>query len=240
MAKRQRDMGSGRDGFTLLEVLVATIISAFVALTAVASLQAVVSSRNKIDANVEVAAELNFVARMINGDLQNVARRASGRCNIVGVMQFSETTLIKHLTIRTINRVKARPSQAEGDVYEVEYYLLGDEEKSRLMRRVWPYPNNEGAPGGILTCIAENITGFDVRYYDGLAWWNEWGEDTTELPHLVEVVLVAELPGTKKVVRQGVLVGFARRPGQAIEPSTDIGHAEEDSESESETNEGNE
>ena len=238
MTRPPRDTRIHKRGFTMLEILVATIISAFVALTAVASLQTVISSRDKIDANINAAAELNCAAQMISDDLRNIARKTGdGGCNLLGVLIPLDGTISTNLTVQAVNRIKARPEQAEGDVYEVEYYLTLNDDKPQLMRRVWPYPNAEDDPGGILTCIAEHVISFDVSYYDGDGWQREWPDDMTELPHLVEVMLAAELPDYKKTVRRGVLVNFPRRPGRAIEPSTDIDATDETAKDEADLNE---
>ena len=228
-------------GFTLLEILVATIISGFVALTAVASLQAVIRSRDKIDASIETAAELNFAVRMISDDLRNIARDSGDDgCNLVGVLMPLEDMASANLTVQAVRRGKARSDQPESDVYEVEYYLVTDEAKSQLMRRVWPYPDDQDEPAGILSAIADNVTAFDITYYDGVSWESEWPEDMTQLPHLVKVTLAAQGPEQKQAIRRSVLLSFPRRPGRTIEPSADIDATEEndeDSENESDDNE---
>ena len=227
-----------RSGFTLLEILVATIISAFVALTAAAALQAVISSRNKIDTNIHSAAELNFAVNMISDDLRNLARKTTDDdCPIVGTLMPLQDTIATNLTIQTINRIKARPDQVEGDLYEIEYYLAINEDRPQLMRRVWPHPNREHEPGGILTCIAENIVNFSVGYYDGDTWHSEWPEDMTDLPHLVEFTLAARIPDHKQSIRRSVLINFPRRPNRVIEPSIDLDAAGPTDDRESEPDE---
>ena len=228
-------------GFTLLEILIATIISAFVALTALASLQAVTKSRDKIDTSINVAAELNFAARMIANDLRNVAR-TSGSANLIGIAPPIEDVPAAHLIVQTVNRAKARPGLPENDIYEVEYFIRTneeeeeeEEEQSQLMRRIWPNPNRDDEPAGIMSCIAENITEFRFAYYDGQEWLTEWPESMTELPHLVELTLSAHYPHRKNTLRCSILVSFPRRPGPAIAPSPDIGAGNDEQESQQDT-----
>ena len=231
MTEARTNRQSPNAGFTLLEILVATIISGFVALTAAASLQAVIRSRDKIDASIEATAELNLAIRMIGDDLRNIARnRGNDNCNLVGALMPLEDMASTNLKVQAVRRSKARPDQPEGDVYEVEYYLLTDEAKSQLMRRVWPYPDAEDEPAGILSAIADNLTGFDISYYDGEAWENEWPEDMTQLPHLVKVTLAARTPEQRQTIRRSVLVNFPRRPGRTIEPRANIDATEENDE----------
>jgi len=99
---------------------------------------------------------------------------------LIGTVEDSEQDSISYLVFYTVSRAKARSDQAEGDIYEVEYYLMKDEDKSRLMRRLWPNPNEEDEPGGILSVIAEDIDVFQVRYFDGEEWSEEWPEEMQE------------------------------------------------------------
>ena len=67
-------MSFRRSGFTLVEVLVATTIGAFIALVAVATLKAVTTSSEIVQSSVSTAAELRFASRTISRDLVNMYR----------------------------------------------------------------------------------------------------------------------------------------------------------------------
>ena len=49
------------------------------------------------------------------------------------------------------------------------------------MRRLWPNPDKERDPGGILTVIAEDIEVFGVRFFDGMQWQMDWAGFNEEL-----------------------------------------------------------
>ena len=117
---------------------------------------------------------------------------------------------VSYLVFYTTSRAKARIGQPEGDVYEVEYSLLKDEEHSLLMRRLWPNPNEEDEPGGILTAIAENIDVFEVRFFDGEEWSSEWPEEMEILPQLIEVNIVATVPSRGEPAMASFIVNFIR------------------------------
>ena len=53
------------NGFTLVEIIAASIIASFIALTAVSALHAVTSGREKINRNLDAAAEVRFAAAMV-------------------------------------------------------------------------------------------------------------------------------------------------------------------------------
>jgi type II secretion system protein J len=146
-----------------------------------------------VTTHIDSTAEVRFASGLIARDLNNLYRDPNyARMKFVGSTEDSDDSTACDLTFYTIGRVKARSDQPEGDLYEVEYYLARDEEQSVLFRRLWPYPdpNSQTEPGGILTIIAEDIDIFEVRYFDGSEWSNEWPEDMETVPQLVEVNIV--------------------------------------------------
>jgi general secretion pathway protein J len=201
-----------KTGFTLVEVLVASTIGAFIALVAVGALKAITASAELVDKNISVAAELRFATNTIARDLMNLYRDPNyANTRFIGLAEESEEGYISYLIFYTVSRTKARNSQPEGDVYEVEYNLVRDEEKSVLMRRYWPYPDKEEAePHGILTVLAEDISIFQIRYYDGEDWTYEWPEEMEVLPQLVEVSIAMRQPGQTKPIVESFMVNFVR------------------------------
>ena len=110
----------------------------------------------------------------------------------------------------TVNRMKARADQPEGDIYEVEYSLLKEGEQSLLMRRLWPNPNEEYEPGGILAVIAEDIGIFEVRYFNGEEWSNEWPEEIEDLPQLIEVGIVGKEQSRGNPAMESIMINLTR------------------------------
>ncbi len=204
-----------KTGFTLVEVLVASTIGAFIALVAVGALRAITASATMVDQNISTAAEVRFAANMIARDLANIYRdEDAANTKLIGTFEDMEQEgSTSYQDFYTVGRTKARVGQPEGDLYEVEYYLTRDEETSALMRRLWPNPHEELEPGGILTAIAENIEIFEVRYFDGEEWADEWPEDMRSLPDWVEVTIAAQQPGRNSPVIESVNVNFARAGG---------------------------
>ena len=92
----------------------------------------------------------------------------------------------------------------------IDAALMKEDEKSLLMRRLWPNPNEEDEePGGILAVIAEDIDAFEVRYFDGEEWSDEWPEDMDVLPQLLEINIVAA-PSEGTAVMESFIVNFTR------------------------------
>lgn len=211
-------MSLRRAGFTLVEVLVASTISVFIALVAAGAIRTMTASNDAVDQNINAAAEVRFAAGMIARDLQNFYRNDNiENTKLIGTLeQLSGETSTSCLIFYTVSRVKARADQPEGDIYEVEYYLAQEEEKSMLMRRAWPNPSEELEPGGMLTVIAEDIEVFEVQYFDGEQWVYEWPEEMQSVPQLITVALVAKPAGAGVGPVESFIVALSRSEGGDI------------------------
>ena len=211
-------MYSRRTAFTLVEVLVASTIGVFIAMVAVGALRTLTVSSDVVDRNIGAAAEVRFAATMIARDLVNIYRdEDADNMRFIGMVQdASDDISASYLVFYSVGRTKARPGQPEGDIYEVEYTLAADDERSVLTRRLWPNPNKELEPGGVLTVIAEDIEAFYVQYYDGQEWADEWPEEMRSLPHLVEVTIVAKQPGRDDPLSQTLLIPLTPAQGDIM------------------------
>ena len=205
-------------GFTLVEALVASTIGAFIALVAVGTLRTITASAERVDANIEAAAEVRFASNMLTRDLVNLYRDQNFRnMKLVGMANEADEGG-SVLTFYTVGRAKARIDQPEGDVYEVEYYLVKNEEKSALFRRLWPNPDpNDENPGGILSVIAEDIEFFQVRFFDGQEWSDEWPEEMEVTPQLVEVNIMSKPPSRGSPAMESIMVNLVRSTGAALD-----------------------
>jgi general secretion pathway protein J len=214
-------MYSRRTGFTLVELLMASTIGTFIALVAVAALRTLTTSSQMVASNIEAAAEVRFAANMIARDLLNIYREQDTRhMKFIGQVEDSGDYNNSLLTFYTVGRAKARAEQPESDVYEVEYYLRKDQETSFLFRRLHPNPDpNEEQIRGVLTAIAENIEVFEVRFFDGQEWTNEWSEEMLTVPQLVEVSIVARPPARGNPVMESITVNLVSSIGQTVAAS---------------------
>jgi len=210
--KRGTSAALSLTGFTLVEVLVASTIGAFIALVAVGTLRAVTASAEMVENNIDEAAEVRFASNTIARDLINIYHDPNNQnVKFIGLIEESGQGNVSYLVFYTVSRAKARIGQPEGDVYEVEYYLMKDEANSVLMRRYWPNPDRqESEPRGLLSVLAEDIDVFQVRYFDGEEWSYEWPEEMEVLPQLVEVNIVAVQSGQVKPIMVSFMVKFVR------------------------------
>jgi len=208
-------------GFTLAEVLIASTISAFVALVAVGALKTVTDSAHVVGQTGQAGAEVSFAARLLARDLTNLYRDPDPRSmELVGASQGSNAAPTAFLRFYTVGRAPARGGQPEGDVYEVEYILkqTADLEdfsgtegpNSLLLRRLWPNPDRNREPGGILVPVAQNIDVFQVRFSDGQEWTTDWPEELETIPELIEVTLATLPQEGQPAAIETFTVNFAR------------------------------
>ena len=208
---------SKKTGFTLVEVMVAVTIGGFIMLVAVGTLKAITSSADMVETNISAAAEVRFAMNLIKRDLVNFYRDEDiENTKLIGTAEESAEGNSSYMVFYTINRMKARADEPEGDIYEVEYSLMQDGEKSLLMRRLWPNPNDEYEPGGILAVIAEDIEVFEVRYFDGEEWSNEWPEEMEILPQLIEVSIVGKPLSRGTPSMESIMINLTRSVTTAV------------------------
>ncbi len=144
----------------------------------------------------------------------------------VGTSADTDDNMMTSLTMRIVSVANTRRSQPEGDIHEVNYYLMEAEGKGVLMRRLYPVVGTEAQeelPGGVLTAIAENIVGFELMYFDGEEWLPEWPAEQNRLPQMVEIVLatVEEKQGRQgSLVARRILASFPRLPQQVQDTQT--------------------
>lgn len=207
-------------GFTLAEILVASTISAFVAVVAVGALKTVSDGTTTVTRHTEAVTEVRFAARMIARDLDNLYRDADVRSmRLVGASQGDDSS-VSFLRFYMTGRTPARFGQPEGDVYEVEYFLgpsasmegVAEDQinSSALYRRLWPNPDIQRQPGGILTPLSQSIDVFQIRFSDGQEWTSSWPEEMQTLPELVEVTLVSLALGPGNPLVESFTVNFPR------------------------------
>lgn len=200
--------------FTLVELLISTVMGAFIGLVAVGTLRTFSRSAEMVDKNSRREAEVRFAADMIQKDLINLYRgRVSGEMRLVGGTKGSSNAgRSSRLILYTVSRGKARSGQPEGDVYEVEYFVREGNGRGGLYRRHWPNPDRESEPGGVLTLIGEGINFFDVRFFDGENWRSEWREEWRSIPGIIEVRIACGGQGSgEEMIGENFLVNYFRK-----------------------------
>lgn len=204
-------------GFTLVELMAASVITGFIAMVAVGGMVSVTSARNSLDEVTGVMDELRYAAGLIRQDMANVHRHPQ-ELLFEGLVEESGTASLPRLRFRAVGSAKARPQQPEGDLYEIEYFLAeGADGKPMLSRRVCPVvgveQERDQTAGGVLTTLTDKISFFGVRYFDTSEWLPIWPVEQQKLPLLIEISIasrVVEKNGKEKIYAKQVIVTFPR------------------------------
>lgn len=191
-----------RNGFTIIELLVALVIFGMLSAAGVALLSFSVKAQETADARLEQLSGIRRTAAIMTADLaqatQRISRGESGGAQpaFVGGSGQEAAPLITLVRRGWENLDNARrPS-----VQKVEYRLAGNV----LERRAWRFV--DGAQPMPPAVLLEGVTAVRMRYRnsDG-AWRDRWDPTrVTELPVAVELVVDTQDYGS---VRQLFLVG---------------------------------
>lgn len=123
--------------FTLLEMLVASVMTTLIMVIAVSTLRTVTHSRNKLDDISNTKSELRFAANTIRRDLANIYRQTSPDPKtpqfqlLTGKLIESDNVTNAPpcaLTFYTTTRTPVRRGQPESDIVQVEYFLQKDQD----------------------------------------------------------------------------------------------------------------
>jgi prepilin-type N-terminal cleavage/methylation domain-containing protein len=203
-------------GFTLLEMLISSVLAAFIALVAMAGLRSVTAVRSAVDRHSESSDELRIAAEQIRSDLINIG--PLGRIiRFEGQVTQDGAASSPRLIFRTFSSHKARKDMPESELYEVEYFVVENDSVKTLMRRVCPITgldsqtSDEKTDGGILETLADPIAGFDIGYFDSGNWSSTWSADNQRPPQLVLINLAVDCTvagGKRKLFTRQVTAGF--------------------------------
>lgn len=195
-----------RRAFSLIELIVATMIASAVAGAVTVSLGQALRARGTSESRQEAFARAAAVVDRIALDVQNLVRSGdlydarvliadSGATELAG--QHDEVLLFSH------SPRQARPlsEQNEGGVYEVQYRLETPPDASAsgyvLWRRADPVPDENPDGGGVATPIVRGVAALSIEAFDGESWFDSWDSDRDGFPHAVRITALARNDGEK-------------------------------------------
>lgn len=195
MERRANNPRNRAAGFTLLEVILAVMVTAIVTAGLFASMSGVFKTRRQVEDHLSGRDASRAAVTLIRQDLQCVPP-AGGR--ISGVFIGEDETGMNSVDTDTLTYVTANPAlgsdQDFADLRQVELRLLESSEDPDhyvLARLVTGNLLATTTPEPSLQVLARRVVSMDVQYYDGGEWLDEW--DSTELdneiPAAVQVVL---------------------------------------------------
>ena len=188
MSLRQRQYPA----FTLVELLVATVIGVLVVVVAIATFRSVSRSRETARYYSEMMAQGRYALDQIRDDLANFYRSAEPQqMRLVGIKGGTIEQPADRLIIYAVQDRPIKEKPGESDIYEVEYGLtINKKSPYRMLARRCAALDHPGSvvSGGILTRIMQPMHSLEFEYFDGSQWLRQW--DSREgFPFLVRISL---------------------------------------------------
>ena len=199
MSSQSRNPAPHRRAFTLVEVIVAGVITALVLGSMSLSISQLGRAKNtckeRLDAYLRADSALNAlrsdIACIIRTDdlfytrfllYDDVINTPAGSMDRDELLIFN--TRLK--PVRNIDNFNG-----EGLEYETQYRIGMDDLGPVLWQRRDPLPDEYLYGGGMATPLVEGILGLAIEAYDGTEWFDEWDSDIVGLPLAVRVTIIA-------------------------------------------------
>jgi len=187
-----------RAGFTLVELIVAAVIAALVAGSAVGAVSQMLKLKSKSAARQQAYERADVAAARIALDLCNIVRHHN--------LQFARVTVsdggagdTAHdgllLLTRSSRQVRNEEDGVEGGEYEVQYRvgpMGGQDNAQALWRRCDPAHDPYQDAGGVAAPVVRGVKSLSIRAYDGNEWFDSWDSDSDGYPHAVQVVVTVD------------------------------------------------
>ena len=209
-ARRQR-----RRGFTLVEVMLAGMLTAMllgsISVTLGRLSRAKATSKERMDAHMRADAALRAIRR----DVVSLVRSDD-----LFFTRFLLTDIAINSPIGDLDRDELlvftnhlRPSRSldyngEGMEYETQFRIFDEGAGTMLWRRRDPMPDEWDDAGGVASPLVENIIELDVEAYDGFEWFGEWDSDYDGIPHAVRLTVVASGARPGELYEEATLIAL--------------------------------
>lgn len=196
--------------FTLIEMLVATVVLAIALTIAYGVFSSSLSALRQVDPETDVYHTARLILDRMTEEIQSAYYRADlAYTGFVGEDKEVEDQPSDSLTFTAMANyfwISKTEDIKESDFLKISYSLVQEEDETRLVRRqAFEFGSFEegldgnSSQGHRVNRLTERVRGLDLKYYDGDEWLEEWHTSEEErLPRAVEIILVLESPqGTR-------------------------------------------
>jgi len=198
------DFINKNNGFTLIEMLVASAVSSVILIMVYTAYSSIIKNVNQGKIATQYFEEINLIIRRIDSDLLNTywtenSKDISFISSIEGNSSRINFVTSEYKNNRMILAVKE--SFPSSDIHEVGYYLKTDSKtgKYNLIRRTEIHYDSSPLEGGIEEVILKNVESikFDFKYRSD--WINTWdSREKKRLPSGIKTTLIVNDPYKKK------------------------------------------
>ncbi len=166
---------TSQSAFTLIEMMISAGLMTVVLTSAYLCLSAGLSGQRLIEQRGDAVQTARVVLSLIAADLR-AAIPLDPNLEFSGMHRDIEGAEADNIDFATRNYTPRSPR--EPDYCETSYYLMRDPRSPGfvLMRRRDPTPDPQPLEGGFKEEIARGITSLRFEFYDGIEWFDEWGD----------------------------------------------------------------
>lgn len=211
-----------RRGFTLAELIVASIILALVVGATTIAVFQVLRTRDRASSTGEAFARAQLAAAQMAADAQGALRDQDLLYCRIAVTRggLAGKDAAGLLIFTHLNRpIRNDPEAPESDEYEVQYRLepaIASAPNPRptftLWRRADAVPDDYPDGGGIAAPVADGIVSLSIDAYDGSAWLAQWDSDSDGYPHAIRITVVAGDDEGRRTSTARRMIAFDRTP----------------------------
>jgi len=191
----------GEIGFTLLEVIIAVTILAVMAGIIFSVVLGSTSRSRALEDEMELRLTAGSILNLIAEDLKGAYIQPGSAPFFLGRDLFSRENPADGVDLVTTAALPVNPMTVAGDLAEVGYTLIheADKEVGTLYRREHAPPEEPWDDGGESFEISEGVLSFNLRYFDGDNWNDEWDSQdqtranmTGKIPDEIEIEITME------------------------------------------------
>jgi type II secretion system protein J len=190
---------SRRRAFTLIEVMVAGIITAMVLGSISMTLSQLGKAKSVAKERLDTFLRADMALNTIRNDVVSIIRaddlfytRLLLYDDLVGSPAGDldrDELLVFNTRLRPVRNIDN--FNGEGQEYETQFRVEEDDAGAALWQRRDTMPDEYPLGGGMITPMVEGIIGLRIEAYDGNQWFEEWDSDIRGLPHAVLIEVTA-------------------------------------------------
>jgi type II secretory pathway pseudopilin PulG len=206
--------------FTLIELVISASLMVILLAGAYLCLNSGIASQRLIEARGEAVQSARVAMALMSADLR-CACPLSNDIQFVGMDRMLGDVEGDNLDFATHNYTPRRAG--EGDFCEISYFINPDRESGKfsLWRRRDPTPDDEPLSGGSREEIVRGVRGLRFEYYDGIVWYDEWGDPGSRGKKGNSLKQKRNLAGMPEAVRITLWIEPPARSSRQTTSSTD-------------------
>ena len=217
-------------GFTLIEVLVTMVVVSMVLTLVYQAFSKTVQSKDYVEAGNEMYHELRWALNKISLDLTSayVSRGKNANSLFLGVSKLNPDGIPQDMIhFTSFSHVRYSAAERSSDQCEISYFVVQDPQTEQyvLFRREDYTLDDDLESGGEILDLIDGIIAFNIRYYNGEGWVDDW--DSRNYTEMEEQFVEINVEQTEEMVDQvppgvEIALSMADERGQEVYMTTKV------------------